>query len=146
MLLPNVYAAPRAKVRMISVAQVIDISKRCCFVSSVGLDLSLIVAELLEERDLICRGLGHPVIFNQTKYPELRGRTPGLRPSEGGNGGANSFLSFQEFGAVAVTPRNYYKLLQSGQNGLLFPGGVKDVFQVDPSYPLLWPDKPDFVR
>ena len=29
---------------------------------------------------------------------------------------------------------------------LLFPGGVKDVFCTDPTYPLAWPEKADFVR
>lgn len=120
--------------------------------TAVGLDLNLIIAELLEERNLVCRGLAHPVVFNQTKKaPELRGRTPGLVPSAssrqgGGGGGVNGFSNFQKFGAVAVTPKNYYRLLQTGQNALLFPGGVGDVFQTDPGYPLLWPEKPDFVR
>lgn len=36
--------------------------------------------------------------------------------------------------------------MQSGQNALLFPGGVRDVFSTDPSYPLNWPEKQDFVR
>ena len=113
------------------------------------MDLNLIIGELLEESGLVCRGLAHPVVFNQTsgRNPELLGRTPGLvSPDGGGGGNVNSFSTFQKFGAVAVTPRNYYRLMQSGQNALLFPGGVKDVFQTDSSYPLLWPDKPDFVR
>jgi hypothetical protein len=117
---------------------------------TVGLDLSMIVAELLEERNLVVRGLAHPVVYNQTRFPELRGRTPGLLASASGGGGpgagVNQFSQFQQFGAIPVTPRNYYKLMQSGQNGLLFPGGVKDLFQTDPSYPLMWPHKPDFVR
>ena len=115
---------------------------------TVGLDLNLIISELLEERQLICRGLAHPIVFNQTKeHPELWGRTPGLVSSTSGAGdNVNSFSTFQKFGAVEVTPRNYYKLMQSKQNTLLFPGGVRDVFQTDPNYPLLWPDKPDFVR
>lgn len=89
-------------------------------------------------------------MFNQTKHPELRGRTPGLIFSvsngPGLEGGVNSFSNFQKFGAVAVTPKNYYKLMQSGQSALLFPGGVKDVFCTDPHYPLAWPEKADFVR
>lgn len=108
----------------------------------------MIVAELIEQRNIIARGLGHPIIFNQTKYPELLGRTPGLVDSSQRQGaqGTNNFNNFQKFGAVPVTPKNYYKLMQSGQNALLFPGGTKDLFQTDPSYPLKWPEKPDFVR
>lgn len=55
-------------------------------------------------------------------------------------------LTHLVFEIVAVTPKNYYKLMESGQNALLFPGGVKDLFQTDPKYPLKWPEKPDFVR
>lgn len=109
----------------------------------------MIVAELYEQRSIFARGLAHPVVFNQTKYPELLGRTPGIVPSTPEAPGAdaiNGFNNFQKFGAVAVTPKNFYSLMQSGQNGLLFPGGVKDLFQTDPRYPLKWPEKTDFVR
>jgi len=118
----------------------------------VGQDLNMIVAELLEQRGLIARGLGHPIIFNQTSNSEnleLRGRTPGLvdnNNNNNNNAGVNAFATYQKFGAVEVNPRNYYKLMQSGQAALLFPGGVADLFQTDPKYPLLWPEKTDFVR
>lgn len=110
------------------------------------------MAELLQERNMVVRGLAHPIIFNNTKAPELLGRTPGLNSpassSRGGNGnGNNNFNSnFQKFGAVPVTPRNYFRLLQTGQNVLLFPGGVKDVFETSRQYPLAWPEESDFVR
>jgi hypothetical protein len=46
-----------------------------------------------------------------------------------------------------VTPRNYYRLMQTGQVGLLFPGGVREVFHgKDEAYELFWPEKVDFVR
>ena len=34
--------------------------------------------------------------------------------------------SFEEFGAVPVTPRNYFKLLENNEMVLLFPGGVRE--------------------
>jgi hypothetical protein len=52
----------------------------------------------------------------------------------------------QEFGAIPVTPRNYYRLMQAGQCGLLFPGGAKEALTGRKDYPLFWPTKTDFVR
>ena len=106
-----------------------------------GLDLGMIVAELLEERGIFARGLGHPVIFQAAAG---NGPTRGIQQSE--NGQFDNDL-FRKFGAVMVTPRNYYRLLQTGQNALLFPGGVREVFHgKEEAYQLFWPEKVDFVR
>jgi hypothetical protein len=121
--------------------------------SSVGLDLSLLVANLLKN-DIVVRGLAHPVVFQQqgpqqqgAQRDELGGRTPGLNRQTGAGGGGLSTSNFRTFGAVMVTPRNYYRLMQSGQNALLFPGGVREVFHGrDEAYQLFWPEKVDFVR
>jgi hypothetical protein len=105
-----------------------------------------LIADLYEERGIYLRGLAHPVAFLGTREMnlELDGRTPGIRDAilqEPLNGG------FEKYGAVMVTPRNYYRLLESGQNALLFPGGAKEALSGDTSYPLFWPkDKTDFVR
>jgi len=106
-----------------------------------GLDLGMIIAELLEQRGITARGLAHPVIF-QNSGP---GSTPrGIRSEV--NGPFSNEL-FQKFGAVMVTPRNYYRLLETGQNALLFPGGVREVFHgKDEAYQLFWPEQVDFVR
>ena len=46
-----------------------------------------------------------------------------------------------------VTPKNFYRLLQTGQAGLLFPGGVREVFHgKGEDYDLFWPESTDFVR
>lgn len=46
-----------------------------------------------------------------------------------------------------VTPKNFYRLLQTGQAGLLFPGGVREVFHgKGEDYELFWPESTDFVR
>ena len=100
------------------------------------------------ENGVAVRGLAHPIVFQapSSQRVELEGRTPGLTKRRTG-GIAPSTNNFELFGAVKVTPRNYYRLLQSGQNVLLFPGGVKEVFHGrDQAYTLLWPEKVDFVR
>ena len=46
-----------------------------------------------------------------------------------------------------MNPRNFYRLLQTGQAALLFPGGVREVFHgKDEDHKLFWPAKTDFVR
>ena len=105
---------------------------------TVGLDLNLLISKLLEN-DVVVRGLAHPVVFQGgSQSDELGGRTPGLRPKTTGSRGPDT-SNFRKFGAVMVTPRNYYRVLQSGQNALLFPGGVREVFHGrDEAYQLFW--------
>ena len=100
------------------------------------------------QNNLTVRGLAHPVVFQMpsTQRIELEGRTPGLKKRPKGGAGPSP-SNFELFGAVMVTPKNYYRLLEAGQNVLLFPGGVKEVFhRRDQAYQLLWPEKVDFVR
>lgn len=107
-----------------------------------GLDLQVLIPELIEQADLDVRGLAHPIIFRGVGGAP--GGAPGGTPNapEGGN-----LSLFQKFGAVEVTPRNYYRLMQTGQAALLFPGGVREVFHgKDEAYKLFWPEKTDFVR
>ncbi len=122
-----------------------------------GADLSLLVGKLYKN-GVCVRGLAHPVIFQAGSAPQsgkkLRksrtlGRVPGIHnpPTEGNNGNLQNMQKFEEFGAVMVTPRNFYRLMQTGQNALLFPGGVREVFHgKNESYQLFWPEKVDFVR
>jgi len=123
----------------------------------VGGDLALLVGKLYKN-GIPVRGLAHPFIFqggsfgpgSGTKLQKSRelGRVPGIEepPMDGGNN-IQSMQRFEEFGAVMVTPRNFYRLMQTGQNALLFPGGVREVFHgKNESYQLFWPEKVDFVR
>ena len=110
------------------------------FYAVVALDLRLVVAELYEERKIYPRGLAHPVTFLANQESELGGRIPGVTTTRPFNG------DFQKFGAVMVTPRNYYRLLESGQDALLFPGGAKEALTGRKDYSLHWPQKVDFVR
>lgn len=125
----------------------------CCFcVTSVtvGADLSFLVAKLFKNGILV-RGLGHPVLFqglpganDSLGTSDELGRVPGLKPSEALTTGPDNYRTF---GAVKVTPKNFYRLMQTGQNALLFPGGVREVFHgKNESYQIFWPEKVDFVR
>ena len=73
--------------------------------------MKLVVSEILEKRNYLVRGLGHPVIFG------------------GGNSTAsNNFNNdFIEYGTVKVSPANYYNLMKTKQAMLLYPGGVSEV-------------------
>jgi hypothetical protein len=102
------------------------------------------MGELIEKTERFPRGMAHPVAFLATQdLPgELKGRKPGIVAMP-------DFLNsnFEQFGAVMVTPRNYYRLMQSGQDALLFPGGAKEALSSRKDYPLFWPeDKTDFIR
>ena len=120
--------------------------------------MSLLVGKLYKS-GIPVRGLAHPVIFqgggfasgSGTRLGKSRelGRVPGIEepPTDGDNNNLQNVQKFEEFGAVMVTPRNFYRLMQTGQNALLFPGGVREVFHgKNESYQLFWPEKVDFVR
>ena len=115
-----------------------------------GLDLGMIIAQLLEERDIIARGLAHPFVFTE-QIPGTNNNDKATRVVTDENNNSGSPFStklFETFGAVMVTPRNYYRLMQTGQTALLFPGGVREVFHgKEEAYQLFWPKhKVDFVR
>lgn len=44
-----------------------------------------------------------------------------------GNSNFSSFMS--TFGAVKVGGRNFFRMMQNGENVLLYPGGVREVCQ-----------------
>lgn len=128
-----------------------------------ALDVRLLLTEMRAQRGLFPRGLAHPVAFlgGEKLRPELDWRTPGVTRGASGNSkgaptnpltggyeslGAISPQEYYRFGAVKVSPRNFYRLLQTGQNVMLFPGGGKEALSGNKSYPLFWPDKTDFVR
>lgn len=113
--------------------------------------LGMIIAELLEKRGIAARGLAHPIVFQGGN-----GFGGGAGPT-GPRGRINKRNKdgpvdpppgdFQTFGAVMVTPKNFYRLMATGQAGLLFPGGVREVFHgKGEEYELFWPEKVDFVR
>jgi len=53
----------------------------------------------------------------------------------------------KRFGAVEVSKRAYYRLLQQKECILLYPGGLKEAFhERSQKYQLLWDDQEDFLR
>lgn len=91
-----------------------------------GLDLALIVREFLREREVLIRGLAHPLIFNQSG-PYLD--------------------TLRRFGAVKVSPMAYFQLLKQNETVMLFPGGTNEALHTKgEEYKLIWPEKTDFVR
>jgi pimeloyl-ACP methyl ester carboxylesterase len=108
-----------------------------------GADLRIIFSALMDEKNILPRGLAHPVLFMMDNATELQGRTAGLPWQSGNPLNGRDYLNF---GAVPVSPRNFYRMLQTNQTALLFPGGAKEALRAEPDYPLYWPDKLDFVR
>jgi len=54
---------------------------------------------------------------------------------------------FAKWGAVPVTPRNFFKLMARGDPVLLFPGGAREACHgPGDKYRLFWPKRTDFVR
>jgi hypothetical protein len=112
-----------------------------------GLDIWLIVPELIEQRGMFVRGLGHPVIF-QDAQAHLNGG-PTFLPDSATAGKEGTFGLYQKFGAVMVSPRNLYRLLESGgpEAILHFPGGAREAYHGrKEAHELFWPTRLDFVR
>jgi len=99
-----------------------------------GIDLGPIVREFLIDRGVIARGLAFPGAMRR-----------GRRRDGGGDEGIGG--TFQTFGAVSVSARNIFKLLQQGEMVLLFPGGMREALHgPGEQYQLQWPQRTDFVR
>ncbi|GIL46719.1 hypothetical protein Vafri_3635 [Volvox africanus] len=111
-------------------------------------DMPLMVEEFLRARGQLLRGLAHPMALGMTEKATSRSPPasgPGTRVgvSEG-----SSFGRFLEtFGAVPVSGRNLYQLLQGGEAALLYPGGVREALKLrNEQYELIWPRRAEFVR
>ncbi len=91
-----------------------------------GLDLGMIIAQLLEERGIVARGLSHPVVSDGFSGMGSGGQRIQRRRYEFNEDNPFGNDLFPMFGAVKVSPRNFYRLLQTNQTALLFPGGVKE--------------------
>lgn len=93
-----------------------------------SLDLGMIISELLEQRGIMARGLAHPIAMGGFAGGESNtGAEPTVRKQKRRwefNDEDSQFQGdlFSMFGAVKVSPRNFYRLLQTNQTMLLFPG------------------------
>lgn len=100
-----------------------------------ALDMYALVEDVAAEADMLLRGLAHPGAFIPAK--------------EDGKNALPEVLTntFKTFGAVPVSPQNFYRLLQRNEAILLYPGGVREGFKrKHEAYRLFWPHKSEFVR
>lgn len=99
----------------------------------IGLEACSLVLELLRERNIMVRGVAHPVVLREREWvssPEF------------------SFSDWMKvMGAVPVTAGNLFKLLSTKSHVLLYPGGQREALHYKgEAYKLIWPDQPEFVR
>ncbi|KAK6928574.1 Diacylglycerol acyltransferase [Dillenia turbinata] len=98
-----------------------------------GLELGPLVCRVFEERNVLLRGIAHPMMFMRLRE--------GLLPS------LSSFDSYRLMGAVPVSATNFYKLLSSRSHVLLYPGGMREALhRKGEEYRLFWPEQSEFVR
>ncbi|KAI8533367.1 hypothetical protein RHMOL_Rhmol10G0003700 [Rhododendron molle] len=98
-----------------------------------GWELAPLVARFWAERNILLRGIAHPMMFRKLrdgKLPEL-----------------SSFDTFRMMGAVPVSATNFYKLFASKSHVLLYPGGMREALhRKGEEYKLFWPEQSEFVR
>eukprot|EP00210_Caulerpa_lentillifera_P001680 g1615.t1 len=114
-----------------------------------GLDLNILVRQVLIEKGILLRGLAHPAVTgsqgNQLPneddfnfFTRILGQVFNPR---------DAHKLFTTFGAVPVSPTNFYKLLSQGERILLYPGGAKEALKKrDEKYRVFWPKRAEFVR
>ncbi|XP_023634180.1 acyltransferase-like protein At3g26840, chloroplastic isoform X2 [Capsella rubella] len=98
-----------------------------------GMELHATAAHFLKERNILLRGLAHPLMFTKTtgsKLPDVQ-----------------LYDLFRIVGAVPVSGMNFYKLLRSNAHVALYPGGVREALhRKGEEYKLFWPEHSEFVR
>lgn len=95
-----------------------------------GLELPGLIEGFLREKKVLPRGLAHPELFPLSSAGEF------------------SYLDYLKiFGAIPVTPSNFFKLLATKSHVLLYPGGAREALhRKGEEYRLFWPNQPEFVR
>ncbi|CAN0924991.1 Phytyl ester synthase 2, chloroplastic [Linum grandiflorum] len=98
-----------------------------------GLEVSQLVTQVLLERNILVRGIAHPMLFSRLKD----GNMPPL----------SSFDDFRLMGAAPVSGTVLFKLLSSKAHVLLYPGGMREAcHRKGEEYKLFWPEHSEFVR
>lgn len=98
-----------------------------------GLELVPMVIRFLNERNVLLRGIAHPMLFEKYR----KGQT--LEPE--------FYDTFRMMGAVPVSGINLFKLLSSKSHVLLYPGGMREALhRKGEEYKLFWPEQSEFVR
>ncbi|CAN1126698.1 Phytyl ester synthase 2, chloroplastic [Linum perenne] len=98
-----------------------------------GLEVSQLVTQVLLERNVLVRGIAHPMLFSRLK--------DGFMPP------LSSFDDFRVMGAAPVSGSVLFKLLSSKAHVLLYPGGMREAcHRKGEEYKLFWPEHSEFVR
>lgn len=97
-----------------------------------GIELVPLVSQFLIERNILVRGIAHPMMFMNLQ----KGRLPEF-----------SYDTYRIMGAVPVSGKNFYKLFSSKSHVLLYPGGMREALhRKGEEYKLFWPEQSEFVR
>eukprot|EP00268_Persea_americana_P053042 TRINITY_DN5981_c1_g2_i3.p1 TRINITY_DN5981_c1_g2~~TRINITY_DN5981_c1_g2_i3.p1 ORF type:complete len:648 (+),score=108.68 TRINITY_DN5981_c1_g2_i3:141-2084(+) len=75
-----------------------------------GFELSPLIEAFLREKNVLVRGIAHPIIFSKKLETSFPFRMDTMRV----------------FGALPVSARNFYRLFSSKSFVLLYPGGVRE--------------------
>nr|GLL16405.1 acyltransferase-like protein At3g26840, chloroplastic isoform X3 [Ipomoea trifida] len=98
-----------------------------------GIELIPLVSRFWLEKEIVLRGIGHPLMFSRSRE--------GLLPE------LSSYDPFRFMGAVPVSASNFFKLLSSNSHVLLYPGGMREALhRKGEEYELFWPEQSEFVR
>nr|POF01889.1 acyltransferase-like protein, chloroplastic [Quercus suber] len=98
-----------------------------------GLELPSLAEGFLREKNIMIRGLAHPLLFS--------------RMFESSSSEFSIVDWVKVFGAVPVTGSNFFKLLSTKSHVLLYPGGSREALHYKgEEYKLFWPDQQEFVR
>ncbi|PSS30307.1 Acyltransferase-like protein [Actinidia chinensis var. chinensis] len=98
-----------------------------------GLEVISFISKFWTERNILVRGLTHPMLFASSSDKKSRD--------------VSQFDAVRVMGAVPVSATNFYKLLSSKSHVLLYPGGAREALhRRGEEYTLFWPERSEFVR
>ncbi|KAL2320359.1 hypothetical protein Fmac_029328 [Flemingia macrophylla] len=98
-----------------------------------GLEKIPLVSRIFLERNILLRGMAHPMMFMRSK----KGNLPDI----------SSYDKLRVMGAVPVAPTNLFKLFSLNSHVLLYPGGMREALhRKGEEYKLFWPEQSEFVR
>ncbi|KAL3722933.1 hypothetical protein ACJRO7_035170 [Eucalyptus globulus] len=98
-----------------------------------GLELAPLVTGFMNQRNILLRGIAHPIILEKYKKGQ---------PLD-----SASYDTHRLMGAAPVSGTNLFKLLSSKSHVLLYPGGMREALhRKGEEYKLFWPEEPEFVR
>ncbi|XP_068661517.1 phytyl ester synthase 1, chloroplastic-like [Aristolochia californica] len=99
-----------------------------------GFELASLVDAFMREKHTVIRGMAHPTLFSPTVSEDVLQEV-------------SRFDLMRVFGALPVSPGNFYKLLQAKSFVLLYPGGAREALHLKgEEYKVIWPHQPEFVR